>query len=235
MAHHPSKPAVNNQPSPQWKQAQANYDRLSRWYDLLTGKSELSMTLTGIQKLGLRPGETILEIGCGTGRALLELAQTSGKACKVHGVDISRGMLLRAWSKLRKAGLERTVFLAQANALNLPYPAETFDAILVSFTLELFPSQQIKDILQECQRVLQTEGRLSVISLAQRDPAGRIQRIYEWLHGRFPALIDCRPIPVSSTLQDSGFHVIDRVEWNLYGIPVEIAWATRYSSHSHDL
>ncbi len=59
-------------------QTRATYDRLSRWYDLLTGASERRFRNLGLCELDVRPGERVLEIGPGTGQALVVLAQAAG-------------------------------------------------------------------------------------------------------------------------------------------------------------
>jgi ubiquinone/menaquinone biosynthesis C-methylase UbiE len=60
------------------EQAIASYDRLSRWYDWLSAGSERPLTELGLKKLNVNTGETVLEIGFGTGHALLALAACVG-------------------------------------------------------------------------------------------------------------------------------------------------------------
>ena len=78
---------------------------MSRWYDTLVGGSEKKLTDAGLQKLGVQKGEKVLEIGFGTGHAILALARTVGKLGRVYGVDISEGMLNVAQERVRQAGL----------------------------------------------------------------------------------------------------------------------------------
>ncbi|MGC9467592.1 MAG: methyltransferase domain-containing protein [Anaerolineae bacterium] len=65
------------------------YDKLSRWYDALAGAAESSLRELGLQQLDAQYGERVLEIGFGTGHALLTLARAVGKHGHVFGIDIS--------------------------------------------------------------------------------------------------------------------------------------------------
>ncbi len=150
-------------------QVQANYDRLSRFYDLLAA-SELPYIELGLQLLDLGAGETVLEIGSGTGRALLPMAQAVGGTGRVCGLDISPGMLLAAQEKIDPAGLGPRLQLVCGGASALPYPTHTFDALFMSFTLELFDNPHIPLVLAGCRRVLKENGRICVVSLSRAAP-----------------------------------------------------------------
>ena len=66
-------------------QAQATYDRLSRWYDVLAGGSERRLIDAGLQKLAVGEGEKVLEIGPGTGYAIVALARAAGDSGRAYG------------------------------------------------------------------------------------------------------------------------------------------------------
>ena len=72
------------------QQAIAAYDRLSRWYDWLVAGSEHPLAGSGLKKLNASAGETVLEIGFGTGHALLTLVAAVGDAGKVVGIDVKK-------------------------------------------------------------------------------------------------------------------------------------------------
>ena len=91
-----------------------------------------------MQELGAKDGETVLEIGVGTGHCILALAQSVGNAGKVYGIDISEGMYDVTCARMRKAGLSGRVDLECGDAAELPYESDFFDAVFISFTLELF-------------------------------------------------------------------------------------------------
>jgi len=211
--------------------AAANYDRLSRYYDLLTGFGERDLTESGLKALQVNSGEQVLEIGCGTGQGLLALSAMVGDSGLIHGVDISEGMCRVAGNKVRDAGLSDRVILTQGDARDLPYGCGEFDAVFLGFTLELFDTPDIPVVLQECRRVLREHGRLGVVSLSKDRKLGPVGRLYQWLHTKFPRYLDCRPIPVEQTLQDAGFEAVHTKTCSLWGLPVQIAVAHICKAH----
>ncbi|WP_440948514.1 class I SAM-dependent methyltransferase [Methanosarcina sp. T3] len=136
------------------KVAKSSYDRLSKWYDLFASPFEGKFIDSGLQKLQAAPGEIILEIGFGTGQAILELAHAVGNSGRVYGIDLSEKMCEITRAKVEKAGFSKSVQLVNGDALNLPFQGSSFNAIFMSFTLELFDTPEVSMVLKECQRVL---------------------------------------------------------------------------------
>ena len=204
--------------------APTTYDRLSRWYDLLAG-SEHQLVHLGVERLAVRSGESVLEIGPGTGHALVALGRAAGPSGHVVGVDLSPGMLRRAAKRLACAGLEKSVRLICAGAESLPLPPSAFDAAFLSFTLELFDTTEIPRVLAECRRVLRPTGRICVVALADEGGSRHMLRLYTWAHDHYPAWVDCRPIAPARLLQDNGFRLLDVLPRRLWGLPVHIVRA----------
>lgn len=207
------------------QQAQASYDRMSRWYDLLAGPAENRFKRLGVDLLDVQAWETVLEIGFGTGLCITWLAEAVGAGGHVHGIDISEGMLDVAQTRLDKAGYSQRVSLRRGDAEQLPYQDHTFDALFTSFTLELFDTPEIPRLLAECRRVLQPGGRLCVVAMARKTPANWMVRLYEWAHETFPAYADCRPIYVAQALAQAGFNTRRVIEKTMFGLPVDIVLA----------
>ncbi len=203
------------------EQAKISYDKMSRWYDLMTGM-EKKFRVVGLKKLDVQENEKILEIGFGTGFCTAALAKSVGGNGKIYGLDISEGMLKQTSSRIKKAGLEGRVELKLGDATNLPYTDNFFDAIFISFVLELFDTPDIPIVLQQFKRVLKNEGRICVVAMSKEGKAGVMQKLYEWSHKKFPKYIDCRPIYVRQVLEKEKFRIIDAATMSMMSLPVEI-------------
>jgi demethylmenaquinone methyltransferase/2-methoxy-6-polyprenyl-1,4-benzoquinol methylase len=204
------------------EQARISYNRMSRWYDLMAGWAERKYRLAGLEMLRIQEGEQVLEIGFGTGQCLVILAQTVGDRRPVYGIDISEGMKATAEAKLAKSGYSERVDLSCADAVALPYKAEFFDALFISFTLELFDTPEIPVVLKECYRVLRAGGRLAVVAMAKGEPPRIMERLYEWFHRKWPRYADCRPIYVTQSMKAAGFQIRETARMSMWGLPVEV-------------
>lgn len=102
-----------------------------------------------------------------------------------------------------------------------------FNAIFMSFVLELFNSTEISAVLSECRRVLCENGRLCIVAMSKKEKL--IIKLYEWIHRRFPTYIDCRPIFVQEVLKNSNFNIINVTELSMWRLPVEVVIAKKSS------
>lgn len=208
--------------------ARASYNRLSRWYDIISGNTEKKYRDWGLQKLSAQSGEKILEIGFGTGHCLVALAQAVGPTGRVLGLDISDGMLAIARERLQAHGLTERVGLHLGDAAHLDFlEAETLDGVFMSFTLELFDNPEIPRVLGECRRVLKSGGRLVVVSMTKTMPPTLPVQIYEWFHDHLPNYADCRPIFARQDIEQCGYAIQDVSLSSMWGLPVEIILARK--------
>jgi len=201
------------------------YDRLSRRYDLLAEGSERRAREIGLSLLSPSKGEAVLEIGSGTGLSLLALAHAVGPLGKVYGVDLSEGMISVARQRAAEETLSSVIRLVGGDGARLPFAGGIFGSLLMSFTLELFDTPEIPDVLRECHRVLRDGGRLCVVAMARRYRRNLWVRIYEWAHNTFPAYLDCRPIPVERLIREAGFRVVTVRGLSMWGLPVDVVLA----------
>jgi demethylmenaquinone methyltransferase/2-methoxy-6-polyprenyl-1,4-benzoquinol methylase len=207
--------------------AKVAYNRMSKWYDILTMGAENKCRRAGLELLQLKNGEIVLEIGVGTGRAIIEIARSVGHSGIVFGIDLSDRMIMLAQSRASKAGLEAKVELLCRDAAILPYNDESLNAIFMSFTLELFDTPEIDPLLQQCKRTLKNDGRICIVSMSRQGQQNWALKIYEWAHARFPNYVDCRPIYAERLLHSAGFNVEEKRAYSLWGLPVELVLARK--------
>lgn len=200
---------------------------MSKWYDALAGGSEKKYQDIGISLLNLQSGEKVLEIGFGTGQAILSLARAVGETGKVYGLDLSEGMLGIASDRVRKAALESRVELQCGDAVTTSYAEQSFDAIFMCFTLELFDTPEIPLVLKECRRLLRQDGRLVVVAMSKKGKPNLMTRLYDWGHRHIPNYVDCRPIFVQRAVEEAGFTVTKVEVQSMWGLPVEIILAEK--------
>jgi len=208
-------------------QSKESYDRMSPFYDYFAGPFEQKYRNLALKRLNITRGETVLEIGFGTGNCLKQIAEAVGDEGRVFGVDISSGMLATSKRRLEKAGLWNRVELTCDDAMKMPYTDNKFDAVFSSFTLELFDSPDIPQVLAEIRRVLRPNGRVGIISMSKEDGASPLLKLYEWLHQKLPQYVDCRPIYVEQSIKDAGFGIQHKERVSLLGLPGDIVIGTK--------
>ncbi len=202
---------------------EAFYDRIANSYDAIAHSSEWASTEKGINSLGLQSGESVLEIGYGTGHALVSLAKSVGGSGTVEGVDISEGMQGVASRNVGKAGLSEQVKLSVGSVPPLDFPDESFEAVFLSFTLELFPGGVIEEVVSECKRVLKADGKLGVVAMAvprNSKEDNPMEKTYVWFHRHFPHIVDCHPIDVEGLLTGGGFAIDVAEHTDIWALPV---------------
>ncbi|MCA9156699.1 MAG: methyltransferase domain-containing protein [Planctomycetales bacterium] len=199
------------------------YDRISHAYDLIADGGEHEARQRGLELLNIQPGESVLEIGFGTGHTLVALAKAVGPSGHVVGIDISTGMRDVAKNRLRDENCENLVRLLVQPVPPVPLESASVDAVTMSFTLELFPLHEIPTLLAECRRVLKPHGRLGVVSMATVDEGERasmLEKTYVWMHNHFPHIVDCQPIPLEDLLTSAGFSIQQKAKLEIFTMPV---------------
>jgi SAM-dependent methyltransferase len=233
--------------------ARENYDAMAWYYDLWSAY-EAPHIAAGVRALEVKAGEAVVELGCGTGKAAVDLASASQPGGHYTGLDISDAMLARARRRVDAAGLGECCSFRAADAteplvpvlcavasseggegggassVGRPGPA---DALFLSFTLELFDTPVLPAVLRGCYDALRVGGRMVVVCMAKgRGRRGVGLRMYEWAHEAFPRTVDCRPIDAAPLLRAAGLTVV-RVEGrSVYGLPIDLIVAEKLASGS---
>lgn len=152
------------------------YDELSFW------GSRFGALL--FEHLELRPNVKGLDVACGTGFPLFELAHAHGPSSHWTGVDIWPAGLARARRKLAVYGLEN-VELVETDAVSMPFEDESFDVITSSIGVNNFDDPPAA--LRECHRVAKRGARLAITTNLK----GHMASFYDIFRDSVPAeLVD---------------------------------------------
>lgn len=145
------------------------WDKAAAWYEASWQRQLRPAQQQLLEFAGLQPGQTVLDIACGTGLVSLAAAQVVGDTGKVVGVDISDKMVELATITAREQQIGNVQF-EWADAEDLPGPEEVYDAALCALGLMYFPDPGRS--LAESYRVLRTGGRIVVAVWGRRTHCG---------------------------------------------------------------
>src|SRR5262245_60387496 len=154
------RPKIRGLPMPDYLQRSADYhdpavasalDELSFW------SSRFGALL--IDNLPIQGNISILDVGCGAGFPLFELAHIVGGSCRLVGIDIWREALQRARSKLDVHVLPN-VSLVEADAARMPFAAAAFDVIVSNLGINNWEDPQA--VAAECFRVSKPGARIAL-------------------------------------------------------------------------
>lgn len=115
-----------------------------------------------LDRIGLKPGQRVLEVGPGPGRLLIPAAQRAQPGGEVVGLDIQPGMIERLNARAERAGVSNlTTILGDATHSNVP--PESFDVVYLCTVLGEIPDRE--SALRECYKALKPNGLLSVTEI----------------------------------------------------------------------
>jgi ubiquinone/menaquinone biosynthesis C-methylase UbiE len=158
----------------------------ARRYDLLIALATLGRERALRERfLGLahlEPGESVLDVGCGTGTLAIAAKRHVGATGTVHGIDASPEMIARARKKAKHAGAD--VAFETALAESLPFPDGRFDVVLSTVMLHHLPRAVRQQSLREMRRVLVPGGRALVVDFGKNTGNQRGLLAHLHRHGR---------------------------------------------------
>jgi demethylmenaquinone methyltransferase/2-methoxy-6-polyprenyl-1,4-benzoquinol methylase len=147
-------------------QIRGMFDRIAGVYDVMNTAMTAGLhhrwRERAADRAELEPGESALDVCCGTGDLAFELARRAGPHGRVIGSDFSERMLDLARAKQADRGVEGLRF-EWADALDLTYDDEAFDAVTVGFGV-----RNLADLergIAEMTRVLRPAGRLVILEI----------------------------------------------------------------------
>lgn len=137
-----------------WNRVAPGWEKWDRLLD--ENLAFLNYRLVGDSRL--RPGQAVLDLGCGTGYPAVLAAQAVGPAGRVVGLDLAEDMLEVARRKAKALGLANAEFRS-ADVTALPFEAASFDAVLSRFCLMFLPD--VQTAVAEIARVLKPGGHVA--------------------------------------------------------------------------
>ena len=152
------------------------YDGTRRYY--LLGRDQM---IAGLQP---GPGESVLEIGCGTGRNLVLAAGLYPEA-RFFGLDVSTEMLTSAISAISRRGLTTRIRVAHGDATafdpKLAFGVASFDQLMISYSLSMIPAWT--KVLEAALGHLKPGGRLHIVDFGSQEKLPGIARtlLLRWL------------------------------------------------------
>src|SRR3984885_15022274 len=133
------------------------YENLSSVYDWTFGPTLHPGRVQAIQRMGIQPGERVLEVGVGTGIN----AALYPRDCAVTGIDFSSSMLEKARSRVARKGIEN-VRLIEMDAADLKFADGAFDIVYAPYVISVVPDPVA--VAREMHRVCRSGGRIVILN-----------------------------------------------------------------------
>ena len=129
------------------------YENIAWFYDLTFGPALHPGRVDAIRRMGIKPGDRVLEVGVGTGIN----AALYPSDCAVTGIDFSSSMLEKAHDRIARKGV-RNVRVAQMDAQNMTFADDSFDIVYAPYVISVVPDPI--EVAREMRRVCRPGGRI---------------------------------------------------------------------------
>jgi len=149
-----------------------NYDKMN---SVISFQQHIKWRKDTMKKMNVKPGSKALDVCCGTGDWTIALAEAVGPSGEVNGLDFSQNMLNVGIEKVKNLGLKQ-VNLIHGNAMELPFPDNSFDYVTIGFGLRNVPDYL--QVLKEMHRVVKPGGIAVCLETSQPTLPGYKQLFY---------------------------------------------------------
>lgn len=156
--------------------SQAGYYDLLAW--MLTLGREGAFRERLVEMARLKPGESVLDVGCGTGTQAIAAKRRVGATGQVYGIDASGEMIELA--KKKATDFDADVNFQTAITEALPFPDNSFDVVFSTLMLHHLPRAAREQCAREIYRVLKPEGRVLAVDFAAA--ANKRKGVFAHLH-----------------------------------------------------
>ena len=129
---------------------------------------ERALRETTVGLAQVKPGDCVLEVGCGTGTLTLAAKRRAGPSGEAFGIDVIPGMIELSQRKAAQANEDVTFQLGSID--DIPFSANQFDVVMCSFMIFHMSENTRRRGIAEIYRVLKPQGRLLVLDLALPTP-----------------------------------------------------------------
>lgn len=133
------------------------YEKLASVYDLVFGPTLHPGRIEAIQKMKIQPGDSVLEVGVGTG---INLSMYPA-SCAITGIDLSAPMLDKAHERILNKAL-RNCRVIEMDAAKMTFPDESFDIVYAPYLISVVPDPVA--VAQEMRRVCRRGGRIVILN-----------------------------------------------------------------------
>ena len=133
------------------------YENIAWFYDLTFGPALHPGRVDAIERMGIKAGDRVLEVGVGTGIN----AALYPRDCSVTGIDLSSPMLEKARDRIARKGV-LNVRLLEMDAANLKFADDTFDIVYAPYVISVVPDPVA--VAREMHRVCRPGGRIVILN-----------------------------------------------------------------------
>lgn len=186
------------------------YDKIAKAYDWTFGPTLHPGRLTAIQRMGIQPGDRVLEVGVGTGINL----GLYPKDCEVTGIDFSEQMLEKARERVARKHI-RNARLLQMDAADLKFADNSFDIVYAPYVISVVPDPVT--VAREMRRVCRPGGRVIILNhfLSPNPIMSRVERLISpaTVHIGFKADLDLPAFLAQAELEPVSIEKVNLPKW----------------------